>query len=390
MSTPQTCPRCAAPLDPGAVTGGLCPQCLLRESLGLSGSVVLGEAEAHPLRPAPALEELAPHFPELELESLIARGGMGAVYRAQQKNLGRTVALKVLDPEIAARPGFAERFAREARALAQLAHPNIVTIHEHGQRGTWCFLLMEFVDGASLRQMIRARGAASREALAIVAQVCDALQYAHDQGVVHRDIKPENILVDRRGRVKILDFGLAKLVGRETPALTRSSQVMGTPHYMAPEQWEKPLEVDHRADIYSLGVVFYELLTGELPVGRFAPPSSRVQLDVRLDGVVLRTLEREPELRYQQASEVKTDVERIQGGAPVPPPVPKPPPQVAATRAPVVLQRGPANNPTNFWYGVPAIVVVIAVLHLILGLAGILLWLVFQWRGLNTFTYSVF
>jgi hypothetical protein len=139
------------------------------------------------------------------------------------------------------------------------------------------------------------------------------LQYAHDEGVVHRDIKPENILLDRKGRVKIADFGLAKLLGR-APAdarLTAPQQVMGTPHYMAPEQVERPLEVDHRADIYSLGVVFYELLTGELPLGRFAPPSQKVQLDLRLDEVVLKTLEKEPQRRYQQISEVKTDIESI-------------------------------------------------------------------------------
>ena len=141
---------------------------------------------------------------------------------------------------------------------------------------------------------------------------------------MHRDIKPENILLDRKGRVKIADFGLAKLmrsgeppVGRAAFALTGSRQVMGTPHYMAPEQMERPQGVDHRADIYSLGVVFYEMLTGELPLGRFAPPSRKVQIDVRLDEVVLRSLEKEPERRYQHASEVKTDLdEHLVGRAP--------------------------------------------------------------------------
>ena len=135
---------------------------------------------------------------------------------------------------------------------------------------------------------------------------------------MHRDIKPENILLDKKGRVKIADFGLAKLMnrgdklaGRAEFTLTGSQQVMGTPHYMAPEQMERPQGVDHRADIYSLGVVFYEMLTGELPLGRFAAPSHKVQIDVRLDEVVLRSLEKEPERRYQHASAVKTDVERI-------------------------------------------------------------------------------
>jgi hypothetical protein len=143
------------------------------------------------------------------------------------------------------------------------------------------------------------------------------LQYAHDAGVVHRDIKPENILLDRRGQVKIADFGLAKLLGTDADvSLTHTHQVMGTLRYMAPEQMEGTHHVDHRADIYSLGVLFYELLTGELPIGRFAPPSKKVHIDVRLDEVVLRALEKEPELRYQQVSEVKTGMEAIYGQMP--------------------------------------------------------------------------
>ncbi len=172
---------------------------------------------------------------------------------------------------------------------------------------------MEYVDGVNLRQAIQSGGVDPKEALAIVPQICDALQFAHDEGIVHRDIKPENILVDKRGRVKIADFGLAKLLGRSPGdvALTATQQVMGTLRYMAPEQMHGTKAVDHRADIYSLGVVFYELLTGELPIGRFAPPSKKVEIDVRLDEVVLRALENEPEQRYQHASEVKTDVEDI-------------------------------------------------------------------------------
>jgi serine/threonine protein kinase len=165
----------------------------------------------------------------------------------------------------------------------------------------------------NLRQLIRSGECRPEKALRIVPQICEALQFAHDEGIVHRDIKPENILLDKRGRLKIADFGLAKLLdpARTDYTLTSPWQVMGTPNYMAPEQFDDPLKVDHRADIFALGVVFYEMLTRELPRGRFAPPSQKVQVDVRLDEVVLRALEQQPERRYQQASEVKTDVENI-------------------------------------------------------------------------------
>jgi serine/threonine protein kinase len=160
----------------------------------------------------PSLERLAAAFPQLELMEFIGQGGMGAVYKARQKQLDRIVALKVLPPGIGGDPSFAERFTREAKALAKLMHPNIVTLFEFGQADGIYYLLMEFVDGVSLGQLLRASRVSPREALAIVPQICDALQYAHDQGIVHRDIKPENILMDRRGRVKVADFGLAKLV----------------------------------------------------------------------------------------------------------------------------------------------------------------------------------
>ncbi len=250
---------------------------------------------------------------------------MGAVYKARQKQLDRIVALKILPPGIGEEPAFAERFAREARALARLNHPNVVTLYEFGQADGLFYFLMEFVDGVSLRQLFHAGRIAAREALAIVPQICDALQYAHDQGIVHRDIKPENILLDRRGRVKVADFGLARLMNLETEtripggeemisgsvSLTEAGKVMGTPQYMAPEQVETPLDVDHRADIYSLGVVLYQMLTGELPGKRIEPPSKKIRLDVRLDKVVLLALEKEPARRYQQASQVKQEVETI-------------------------------------------------------------------------------
>jgi hypothetical protein len=238
---------------------------------------------------------------------------MGVVYKAKQKQLDRLVAVKLVRPDLCDDPVFAERFTREARAMARLTHPAIINVFDFGQRENFYFFIMEFVDGANLRQLVRSRELDSTAAMAVVPQICEALQYAHDKGIVHRDIKPENIMLDRSGRVKIADFGLAKLVKPQPDdfTLTGTKQVMGTPHYMAPEQFEHPLEVNHRADIYSVGVVIYEILTGELPRGRFAPPSERVQVDVRLDEIVLRALEKEPERRYQQVTEIKTELEGV-------------------------------------------------------------------------------
>ncbi|HEY4414396.1 MAG TPA: protein kinase [Verrucomicrobiae bacterium] len=321
----QKCPQCGAPL-PSGVLAGLCPACLFKQGVGAD---TVPPAESAPFQP-PSVEAIARLFPQLEIIALIGKGGMGAVYKARQPGLDRIVALKVLPPAAAGGPGFIERFNREARALAKLNHPHIVAVFEFGEVEGMPFFIMEFVDGLNLRQLEQAGKLTAREALQIVPQICEALQFAHDEGIVHRDIKPENILLDKRGRVKIADFGIAKILGRESDvAITETGGAIGTPHYMAPEQMEKPTTVDHRADIFSLGVVFYEMLTGELPLGKFSPPSSRkVEVDVRLDDVVLRALEKDPERRYQHASQVKTAVNTIVGSAAggTPPPSPPPPP----------------------------------------------------------------
>ncbi|HKW28109.1 MAG TPA: protein kinase, partial [Verrucomicrobiae bacterium] len=313
METQRICPNCRKPLPPD-VPLGLCPECLIKSGFPTESGGVSGETAGARFVP-PSVGEIAQLFPQLEILRLIGKGGMGAVYKARQPALDRFVALKVLPPAVASDPGFAERFNREARALARLNHPNIVAVHDFGQAGPLHYLLMEFVDGANLREVERAGELTSEQALAIVPQICEALQFAHNEGIVHRDIKPENLLLDKKGRLKITDFGIAKMVGigLGPQTLTGAKDVVGTPHYMAPEQIEKPQTVDHRADIYSLGVVFYEMLTGELPLGKFAAPSKKVQIDVRLDEVVLHTLEKEPSRRYQQVSQVKTDVETIAG-----------------------------------------------------------------------------
>src|SRR5271169_5584026 len=294
MAEASKCPHCGKPVPAGS-PGGLCPECLVKVGIGSEA----GSPGAGPKRPAPAppsLEVIARHFPQLEIIELLGSGGMGAVYKARQREIDRLVALKILPSESASDPGFAERFTREARALAKLSHPNIVALHEFGHVDGLHYFMMEFVDGLNLRQLEQAGRLSAREALQIIPQICEALQFAHDEGIVHRDIKPDNILIDKKGRVKIADFGIAKLLGRapEELSLTGTGQVMGTLGYMAPEQLQEAHAVDHRADIYSLGVVFYEMLTGKLPIGRFDPPSKRVHVDVRLDEIVLRSLESEP------------------------------------------------------------------------------------------------
>jgi len=305
-SESNPCPKCGCEL-PTDAPQGLCPRCLAAlnfatETLPPDAALLTPQA---PLTP----EELAPHFPQLEIIKCLGRGGMGVVYKARQKTLNRLVALKLLAPERADDAKFAARFEREAQALAALNHPHIVTIHDFGQAGGYFYLLMEYVDGVNLRQAMQAERFTPEQALAIVPPVCEALQYAHEHGIVHRDIKPENLLLDKSGRVKIADFGIAKMIGTTGEKGGESlSQPFGTPAYAAPEQRDDSRQVDHRADIYSLGVILYELLTGELPKDKLEPPSNRVQIDVRLDEIVLRALEVKPELRFATAAEFRTQL----------------------------------------------------------------------------------
>src|ERR1017187_8598276 len=240
---PRKCPQCGAALQPDAPEG-LCPACLLQRGFATEAGVPSGQSSFVP----PPISELAKLFPQLEILECLGRGGMGAVYKARQPRLDRFVALQILAPEKQNDLQFAERFEREARALARLNHPNIVTVFDFGEVSGQFYLLMEFVDGLTLRQLLQTGKMAPAEALNIVPKICEALQFAHEQGIVHRDIKPENILLDKQGRVKIADFGIAKIAGLEAKdvSLTGAKDVMGTPHYMAPEQIEKPLTVDHR------------------------------------------------------------------------------------------------------------------------------------------------
>lgn len=343
-SGPKQCPKCGGAI-PADAAQGLCPKCLLQQASVPTEAGTAGASAAQP----PSTLELAAAFPQLEILGLIGQGGMGFVFKARQVKLDRFVALKILPQSLAADPAFAERFTREGRLLARLNHPNIVTVHDFGLCNGWFYLLMEFIDGVNLREAMKAGRFTSAQALAIVPKICEALQFAHNEGVLHRDIKPENILLDARGRVKIADFGIAKLIGEtrdDDISLTKTGSSMGTPSYMAPEQIEKSASVDHRADIYSLGVVFYEMLTGGLPIGHFALPSEKSYTDPRLDDVVLRALEKDPARRTQSAAEVKTQVETISGGG-----------------APAAIRREtPAGAKTDQfwrWFAVVALVLIV-------------------------------
>jgi len=307
-SSAITCPHCGSDIPSGTPVGQ-CPRCLMAQVIEPTH-----DGEAAPARPTLTPEELAPHFPQLEILECLGRGGMGVVYKARQKSLNRMVALKLIAPERADDPQFAARFEKEAHALAALSHPNIVGVHDFGHADGFYFLLMEFVDGVNLRQLLQTKRLTPKEALSIVPPVCDALQCAHDHGIVHRDIKPENLLIDKAGTVKIADFGIAKIVTEPsqlpdaTDLTSAVTQAKGTPAYAAPEQQDNAVATDHRGDIYSLGVVLYEMLTGERPQQNFVPPSKRVQVDIRIDEIVLKALQKTPELRFQTAADFRTQV----------------------------------------------------------------------------------
>lgn len=254
----------------------------------------------------PELDQIRRLFPDLDVQEAIGSGGMGCVFRATQKKLNRTVALKILPSELARDALFAERFAREARAMARLNHPNIVSVFDFGQTGDLHYLTMEHMDGMNLRELLDSGPLDAVTALRIFEQICLALAYAHQEGVIHRDIKPENILFTRSGHLGLADFGLARLAldSNCEVSLTQTRQAMGTLHYMAPEQWENPKAVDHRADIYALGILLYELLTGRVPRGSFPPASTLCDVDANVDATINKALQVNPADRFLHVADM--------------------------------------------------------------------------------------
>lgn len=260
----------------------------------------------------PSVAELQPGLPQLEVIELVARGGMGAVYKGLQKSLNRNVAIKVLPPDMARDPSFAERFKEEALSMAKLSHPGIVSVYDAGKtKDGLLYFMMEYVEGTDVAQLIQQEHRIEpKQALEITVAVCEALAYAHESGVIHRDIKPSNIMLDRHQRVKITDFGLAKQT-EETrdERRTRSRVAIGTPDFVAPEALTAGTVPDHRVDLYSVGVTLYQMLTGQIPRGSFALPSAVVpSVDSRVDAIVDRAMKSDRDLRYATAVQLRTEV----------------------------------------------------------------------------------
>ncbi len=263
----------------------------------------------------PSPEALQAALPQYEVTAFLGRGGMGAVYKGWQISLERPVAIKILSQELDEREqGFAERFKNEARAMAKLNHPGIIAVYEFGETADGLlYIVMEYVEGTDVARMIaRNERLPLEHALAITTWVCDALAYAHARGIVHRDIKPANIMVSAEGAVKVADFGLAKVRGSngETLGLTQSGMALGTLYYMAPEALMLGAAVDHRADIYAVGVMLYQMLTGKLPQGMFKLPSRLVPgLDAGFDEIIARAMREDRDTRHQSAAELRLDLD---------------------------------------------------------------------------------
>jgi len=333
-----------------SILGGMSPDELFAR--GMQSVRMTGGGSLQSWEP-PTIAEAARLFPNYEVTEMIGRGGMGVVYKGRQMSLDRIVAIKLLPLEVSIDRDFGERFVREARTMAKMNHPNIVSVFDFGNTTEGhLYFVMEFVEGMTLHHLIKSVGLKPVQSLELIVGVCEALQYAHSEGVIHRDIKPANILVDTKGRVKVTDFGLARMDTTKTPeqwGQTMTGMVLGTPDYMAPEQ-KKGIRVDHRADIYSLGVMLYEMLCGEIPAGIFDPPSQRVAVDERIDQVVIRAMQQEPDRRYTSTGEMKTAVENIRNT-----PLPFKPSGAATSAAPgsAAATQPPVPQPAVSEYAQP-------------------------------------
>jgi len=265
----------------------------------------------------------------------IGEGGMAVVYKGYQQSLNRYVAIKVLRSELAQDEQFVTRFRREALAVAELSHPNILHVYDAGVTQNFYYIVMAYVDGGSLKDLINQGPLEMDYAASLAAQLADALDHAHKQGIVHRDVKPNNVLITRDGRPLLTDFGIAKAL-HESQGLTRTGTSIGTPEYMAPEQIQGQ-KVDGRTDIYALGIVLYEMLVGWAPfsattpvaalykqVNEPPPPMRQINVNIPdwLEAVVVKSLAKRPQDRYQRGSEFAEALRQRRAPAKTPPPLP--------------------------------------------------------------------
>ncbi len=270
---------------------------------------------------------------DFHVERLLGRGGMGEVYLATQLSLNRPVALKVLRPDVLAKPGYRERFEAEAIAVAKLNHPNIVHVYAMSQHDGVHYIAMEYVEGTNLREYIARRGPLDlAQAYSIMKQTGQAIGAAGEAGIIHRDIKPENLLINRRGRVKVADFGLCRQIDEDGPQITQTGITMGTPAYMSPEQ-AQGFTLDHRSDLYSLGATYYFMLAGVPPFKADSPvamalkqvreiPSSllahRPDLPLEIDRLVMKLMAKNPADRFQSAAEMLAELSKLREVIPSP------------------------------------------------------------------------
>jgi len=261
-------------------------------------------AEEPPSFAVPSLEAMNAYLPQFQFEKLAACGGMGAVYKAYQESLDRRVAVKILPPEFGAEKEFSDRFKVEARAMAKLNHTNIVGVYDFGiTGGGHLYLVMEWIEGRSLHDLIHKGGLSLRKATNLAMQLCEALTFAHEHQIIHRDIKPGNIMVNDSDHVKVADFGLARPVSDEA----EQENPFGTPDYAAPEIRGGSV-VDHRVDIYAAGVVLYEMLTGTIPGEPRRSVTEFAKISTRWDSIIARAIDPDPEKRYQDAGELRAHI----------------------------------------------------------------------------------
>lgn len=323
MSEPPAsiCQTCQLPI-PDEAPGGGCPRCLFQAGSSESGETAVGvDGESALGQSGIAREELDHAFPNLQIIELLGSGGMGIVFKAIQSGLEREVALKVLSCPAGQFEPFSLRFEQEAKILARLNHRGIVTVFDSGKvmlregSAPLFYILMEYVEGGDLQHLLSKGAMEPEKAFRVIADIAEALGCAHENGILHRDIKPANLLVAESGEIRIADFGVARLITLDgkngESGLTITGTTVGTPFYIAPEVWDDPESVDHRADIYALGVVLHHMLTGERPTGHLESPSRLLNFPGWIDKPVMKAIARKPEDRYDNVGEFSSDARRV-------------------------------------------------------------------------------